>query len=33
VAGERSMLWAILTRKIRPRGSLKLLAAFGRCFV
>jgi ferredoxin len=32
VARERSMLWAIVTRKIRLRGSAKLLSAFGRCF-
>jgi ferredoxin len=32
VARERSMLWAIVTRKIRLRGSAQLLAAFGRCF-
>jgi hypothetical protein len=30
--GERSLLWAILTRKIRLRGKPRLLAAFGRCF-
>jgi hypothetical protein len=32
VARERSMLWAIVTRKIRLCGSAKLLSAFGRCF-
>jgi ferredoxin len=32
LAGDRSLLWAIVTRKIRLRGSPKLLAAFGRCF-
>lgn len=32
IARERSMRWAILTRKIRLRGSVKMLSAFGRCF-
>ncbi len=32
LAGERSLLWAILRGKIRVRGSLRLLSAFGRCF-
>ena len=32
IAKERSMLSAMLTRKIRLRGSAKLLTAFGRCF-
>lgn len=32
IARERSMLWASLTRKIRLRGSVRLLAAFSRCF-
>jgi len=29
---ERSILWAILKRKIRITGSFKLLKAFGECF-
>jgi hypothetical protein len=29
---ERSVVWAILRRKVRVRGPLRLLAAFGRCF-
>jgi NAD-dependent dihydropyrimidine dehydrogenase PreA subunit len=32
VAKERSLLWALLRRKIRIHGSPKLLVAFGRCF-
>jgi ferredoxin len=32
VAGERSLIWAMLRGKIRVRGPLRLLAAFGRCF-
>jgi NAD-dependent dihydropyrimidine dehydrogenase PreA subunit len=32
LAKERNLLWAILRGKIRVRGSLRLLAAFGRCF-
>ena len=32
VAKERSLLWAILRRKIRIKGSPRLLLAFGRCF-
>lgn len=32
LARERSLLWAILRGKVRVRGSLKLLSAFGRCF-
>ena len=32
LAGERSLIWAILRGKIRVRGSLRLLSAFGRCF-
>ncbi len=31
LAGERSLLWALLRRKIRLRGSPRLLLAFGRC--
>jgi ferredoxin len=30
--GERSVLWALLRRKVRVRGPLRLLRAFGRCF-
>jgi len=29
---ERSLVWAVLTRKLRFSGSPKLLLAFGRCF-
>jgi Fe-S-cluster-containing hydrogenase component 2 len=29
---ERSLLWALLRRKIRIKGSPKLLLAFGKCF-
>ncbi len=29
---ERSIVWAILRRKVRVRGKLSLLTAFGRCF-
>jgi Fe-S-cluster-containing hydrogenase component 2 len=32
LAKERSLLWALLRRRIRIRGSPKLLAAFGKCF-
>jgi ferredoxin len=32
LAKERSLLWALLRRKIRIKGSPKLLLAFGRCF-
>ena len=32
VAKERSLVWALLCRRIRLRGSPKLLMAFGRCF-
>jgi ferredoxin len=32
VAKERNLIWAMLRRKIRVRGSLRLLAAFGKCF-
>jgi Fe-S-cluster-containing hydrogenase component 2 len=32
VAKERSLLWALLRRKIRIKGSPKLLVAFGKCF-
>jgi ferredoxin len=30
--GERSIVWALLTRKVRLKGSPKLLLAFGKCF-
>lgn len=29
---EKSIVWAILRRKVRVRGRFKLLPAFGRCF-
>ena len=29
---ERSLVWALVRRKVRVRGSLRLLAWFGRCF-
>ena len=32
LAKERSLLWALLRRKIRIKGSPKLLVAFGKCF-
>jgi len=32
LAKERSLLWAILRRKIRIKGSPRLLIAFGKCF-
>jgi Fe-S-cluster-containing hydrogenase component 2 len=32
LAKERSLLWALLRRKIRVQGSPKLLVAFGKCF-
>jgi ferredoxin len=32
VAKERSLIWALLRRKIRIKGSPRLLLAFGRCF-
>jgi putative sterol carrier protein len=32
LAKERSLLWAILRRKIRLKGSPRLLVAFGKCF-
>ena len=32
LAKERSLLWALLRKKIRIKGSPKLLVAFGRCF-
>ena len=32
LAKERSLLWALLRRKIRITGSPRLLLAFGKCF-
>jgi ferredoxin len=32
LAKERSLLWALLRRRIRLKGSPKLLHAFGKCF-
>ncbi len=32
LAKERNLLWAMLTQKIRVKGSLKFLQAFARCF-
>jgi len=32
LAKERSLVWALLTRRIRLHGSPRLLVAFGRCF-
>ncbi|QEH37163.1 Epoxyqueuosine reductase [Aquisphaera giovannonii] len=32
LAGDRSLIWSILRRRIRARGPLRLLAAFRRCF-
>ncbi|MEI8019263.1 MAG: SCP2 sterol-binding domain-containing protein [Schlesneria sp.] len=32
LAKERSLLWAFLRRKIRIKGSPRLLVAFGKCF-
>jgi ferredoxin len=32
LAKERSLVWALLRRKIRIKGSPRLLSAFGRCF-
>jgi hypothetical protein len=32
LAKEQNLIWALLRRKIRIRGGLKLLQAFGRCF-
>lgn len=29
---EKSIVWAIVRRKVRVRGRVRLLAAFGRCF-
>lgn len=32
IAKERSLVWALLRRKIRIKGSPRLLVAFGKCF-
>jgi Fe-S-cluster-containing hydrogenase component 2 len=32
IAKERNLVWALLRRKIRIKGSPRLLLAFGRCF-
>ena len=32
LAQEKSLVWALLRRKIRLKGSPKLLVAFGKCF-
>jgi hypothetical protein len=32
VAKERSLLWGLLRRKLRLKGSPRLLLAFGKCF-
>jgi hypothetical protein len=32
LAKERSLLWALLRRKIRIKGPAKLLVPFGKCF-
>ncbi len=32
LAGRRRLAWAMIRRKIRVRGPLRLLVAFGRCF-
>jgi putative sterol carrier protein len=32
LAKERSILWALATRRVRVKGPLSLLQAFGRCF-
>ena len=32
LAKEKSLVWALVTRKIRLKGSPKLLIAFGKCF-
>jgi alkyl sulfatase BDS1-like metallo-beta-lactamase superfamily hydrolase len=29
---ERSLIWALITRKIKLKGSPRLLKAFGKCF-
>jgi putative sterol carrier protein len=32
IAKERNLVWALLRRKIRLKGSPRLLLAFGKCF-
>ncbi|MFQ5792230.1 MAG: SCP2 sterol-binding domain-containing protein, partial [Acidobacteriota bacterium] len=32
LAKERNIVWALLRRKIRIQGPVRLLKAFGRCF-
>ena len=32
LAKERSLVWALLRRKVRIKGSPRLLLAFGKCF-
>ena len=32
LAKERNLMWALLRRKIRLKGSPRLLLAFGKCF-
>jgi hypothetical protein len=32
LAKERNLVWALIRRKIRLKGSPRLLVAFGRCF-
>ena len=32
LAKERSLVWALIRREIRLKGSPRLLVAFGRCF-
>lgn len=32
LAGERSLVWALITRRIRLKGSPRLLVEFGKCF-
>jgi len=32
LAKERNLIWALLRRKIRIKGFIKLLQEFGKCF-
>ena len=32
LAKEKNLVWALVRRKIRLKGSPKLLVAFGKCF-
>jgi putative sterol carrier protein len=32
LAKEKNLLWAIISRKVRIKGSPRLLKAFARCF-